>query len=104
MLYLMMSKTDKEYLVKIGYSNRGVERRRREYYSHNPRAIMRSSCAGSRAMETGCREKLTELGAERIPRTEWFTVSKESFDILYEKGMSLFRPKHQPIHFLEEFE
>ena len=46
MLYLMMDKTDKEYLVKVGFSHGGTGQRRKQYYSYNPRAIMRSSCAG----------------------------------------------------------
>lgn len=45
MLYLMMDKSDKEYLVKVGFSDREVKlrNRRKAYYSYNPRAIMRST-------------------------------------------------------------
>ena len=105
MLYLMMDKTDKEYLVKVGFSDRQVKlaNRRKAYYSYNPRAIMRSSCAGNTYMEQECRVDLTEWGGTRIKGTEWFIVPKELFDALYKKGMSAFRPKHEPIHFLEEF-
>lgn len=103
MLYLMMDKTDKEYLVKVGYSKGGTAQRRRQYYGYNPKAIMRSSCAGSREMEQGCRNDLSKWGGTRIKGTEWFIIPKVLFDELYEKGMSVFRPKYQPIHFLEEF-
>ncbi len=103
MLYLMMNKTDTEYLVKVGYSKGGVTQRRAQYYGYNPRAIMRSACAGSRSMETGCRADLVKWGGVRIKGTEWFIVSAELFEKLYQKGMSAFRPKHDPIHFLEEF-
>lgn len=104
MLYLMMDKTDKEHLVKVGFSDGGTAKRRKQYYSYNPRAIMRSSCAGSRSMENSCHDTLAKAGAIRIKGTEWFVVSAELFNTLYTKGMAFFRPKHQPIHFLEEFE
>lgn len=103
MLYLMMQKTDSECLVKVGYSKGGTSQRRRTYRSHNPRAIMRSSCAGSTAMEASCRSDLIQWGGVRITGTEWFTVSPELFQTLYQEGMRAFRPKHNPIHFLEEF-
>lgn len=103
MLYLMMDKTDTECLVKVGYSKGGTAKRRTQYYGYNPRAIMRSSCAGSTSMECSCRTQLVNEGAQRILRTEWFVVSPELFAILYNEGMQHFRPKHSPIHFLEEF-
>lgn len=103
MLYLMMDKTDKEFLVKVGFSDGETTRRRRQYRSYNPRAIMRSSCAGTVSMEKRCHQDLAKWGGERIGGTEWFVVSKELFDELYIKGMSAFRPKHNPIHFLEFF-
>ena len=103
-LYLMMDKTDKENLVKVGFSDGGTSKRRRQYYGYNPRAIMRSSCAGSRSMENTCRKILEEQGARRIKGTEWFVVSNELFEKLYNGGMTYFRPKHNPIHFLEDFE
>ena len=104
MLYLMMDKTDKEYLVKVGFSDGGTSKRRKQYYSYNPRAIMRSSCAGSRSMERTCHAQLEDVGGVRIKGTEWFVVPKNVFDVLYREGMSAFRPNHKPIHFLEEFE
>ena len=103
MLYLMMDKTDKEYLVKVGYSKGETSRRRRQYRSYNPRAIMRSSCAGTISMETQCHQVLSRIGGARIGGTEWFVVSKEIFDKLYIEGMGYFRPNHSPIHFLEIF-
>ena len=103
MLYLMMDKGEKDYLVKVGFSNGEVRTRRRAYRSHNPKAIMRSSCAGSTSMEQQCHSDLRRWGGTRISGTEWFTVPKTLFDELYEKGMGAFRPKHNPIHFLETF-
>lgn len=105
MLYLMMDKGAGYNLVKIGYSDglRKLHQRRGAYFSYNPRAIMRSSCAGSRQQELESRAKLVEMEARRIPSTEWFEVSDEVFQLLYEKGMEVFRPTHQPIHFLECF-
>jgi hypothetical protein len=38
----------------------------------------------------------------RTTGTEWFVVPEQIFDTLYREGMGLFRPKHKPIHFLEE--
>lgn len=102
MLYLMMSKTDKEFLVKVGYSKGGTTQRRRQYYGYNPRAIMRSSCAGPRSTELQCHKQLAECGT-RIQGTEWFSVPSNVFDVLYKEGMAAFRPNHKPIHFLEEF-
>lgn len=103
MLYLMMQKADGECLVKVGYSQGSTSQRRRAYRSHNPRAIMRSSCAGSTSMERSCHCQLSSEGAERIVGTEWFIVSSELFATLYREGMQHFRPNHSPIHFLEEF-
>lgn len=62
MLYLMMDKTDKEFLVKVGFSDGETTRRRRQYRSYNPRAIMRSSCAGSTSMEKRCHQDLAKWG------------------------------------------
>lgn len=105
MLYLMMSKTDNEYLVKVGFSNgtANLRTRRGAYRSHNPRAIMRSTCAGSMSMEGTCHSDLKRAGGVRIKGTEWFSISKELFDRLYNEGMKYFRPKHSPIHFPEKF-
>ena len=66
MLYLMMDKTDKEKLVKVGFSDGGTSKRRRQYYGYNPRAIMRSSCAGSRSMENTCRKILEEQAPDAL--------------------------------------
>ena len=106
MLYLMMSKTNGLYLVKVGYSHgtANLRNRRSSYYSYNPLAIMRSSCAGSRELENDCRNQLTKNNCTRIKGTEWFITPKEVFDVLYSKGMGAFYPNHKPIHFLEEFE
>jgi hypothetical protein len=105
MLYLMMNKSDKELLVKVGFSDRPAKLRQRRlaYRSYNPRAIMRSSCAGNTAEEHNCHCTLSAAGGSRILGTEWFVVSQELFDELYNKGMGYFKPNYQPIHFLEEF-
>ena len=104
MLYLMMNATNTKFLVKVGFSNgtTNLRNRRSSYYSHNPAAIMRSTCAGSRDMESQCHSQLSKIGI-RISGTEWYEVSKIHFDEMYEKGMAYFRPTHRPIHFLEEF-
>ena len=105
MLYLMMNKTAKAGLVKVGFSDgtANLKSRRKAYYSYNPAAIMRSTCAGGRDMENACRVLLVEAGGERIKGTEWFVIPMSLFDELYEKGMGYFRTKHKPIHFPEEF-
>ena len=94
-------KSDKELLVKVGFSDRSAKLRHRRaaYRSHNPRAIMRSSCAGNTAEERSCHCSLSAAGGSRILGTEWFVVSQELFDELYNKGMGYFKPNHQPIHF-----
>lgn len=104
MLYLMMDNLTDSHLVKVGYSDgtKNLAKRRKSYYSHNPKAIMRSTCAGSRDMENSCHLTLSELG-NRISGTEWFEVSADLFNSLYTEGMAFFRPNHKPIHFLEEF-
>lgn len=104
MLYLMMDNLANSHLVKVGYSDgtKNLSKRRKSYYSHNPKAIMRSTCAGSRDMENVCHQTLSELGI-RISGTEWFEVPEFLFNSLYNEGMAFFRPNHKPIHFLEEF-
>lgn len=106
MLYLMMNKTDKTYLVKVGYSDgtRNLSNRRKQYFSYNPTAIMKSSCAGPSCSENTCHAMLAEMGGQRIKGTEWFYVSEALFNDLYKQGMGLFKPNQKPIHFIEEFE
>lgn len=104
MLYLMMDKTDKEYLVKVGFTDKNKpDARRKQYYSYNPRAIMRSTCAGNVSAEQACHLMLGTWGGIRIPGTEWFSVSKGLFDAIYQKGMGAFRPELKRINFLEKF-
>lgn len=105
MLYLMMDRLANSQLVKVGFSNgtKNLATRRKNYYSHNPKAIMRSTCAGGQDLENACHHALSELGANRISGTEWFEVSADLFNTLYVEGMAFFRPTHKPIHFLEEF-
>ena len=102
MLYLMLQKGDNEYLVKVGYTA-DPRKRRSSYRSHNPRAIMRSTCSGQVNQESSCHSSLWIAGGKCVDGTEWYSVSKEVFDKLYEKGMGYFRPNHKPIHFLESF-
>lgn len=105
MLYLMMNKCDNKCLIKVGFSDgpNNLKTRRKSYYGYNPTAIMRSTCAGGRNEEIWCRTVLAEWGGVRITGTEWFVISSDLFDKLYKNGMGLLKPKHQPIHFLEEF-
>ena len=101
MLYLMMNKGDKT--VKVGYAKRGrVEGRRAEYKTHNPLAIMRSSCAGTKDLEKVCHQRLAEMG-KRISGTEWFVVDDWTFNHLFVRGMGALGIT-TPIHFHEEFE
>ena len=81
MLYLMMDNLANSHLVKVGYSDgtKTLSKRRKSYYSHNPKAIMRSTCAGSRDMENACHQTLSELGI-RISGTEWFEVPEFLFN------------------------
>ena len=95
MLYLMLQKGNNEYLAKVGFT-RDVNKRRYSYRSHNPRAIMRSCCAGQQTHESSCHYKFTFSGAQCVDGTELF-------DKLYEKGMGYFRENHKPIHFMEKF-
>lgn len=102
MLYLMLMQTDTTYYAKVGYSHRGTANRRRQYKTHNPAAIMRSSCAG--AEETKCREKLKDMGGTRVQGSEWFIVPHAVYQDLYDKGMAVFKPNQKPIHFIEQFQ
>lgn len=102
MLYLMLDQTPTQKLAKVGFSNKTVVNRRKNYKTHNPLAIMRSSCAGGKSTEKKCHELLFSLG-DRIVGTEWAVVPNELFNELYEKGMGYFLPKQKPIHFLEQF-
>lgn len=101
MLYLMLMQSDKNYYAKVGYSKGGVANRRRAYKTHNPAAIMRSSCAG--AEESLCRKKLKDMGGIRVKGSEWFIVSCAVYQKLYDEGMAVFKPKQKPIHFNEQF-
>ena len=98
----MLDQTPTQKLAKVGFSNRKVDNRRKSYKSHNPLAIMRSSCAGSKGTEKKCHKLLFFLG-DRIVGTEWAVIPNELFNELYEKGMGYFLPKQKPIHFLEQF-
>lgn len=102
MVYLIMDKTVRGNLVKVGES-RDLTSRRRNYKSHNPYAIMRSSCAGTESQERKAHSILVKFGGKRIKGTEWFEVSDEVFQTLYEKGMGAFFPQQNPIHFHENF-
>lgn len=107
MLYLMMNKNENAYLIKVGFSDgpANLKVRRKSYFSYNPMAIMRSSCAGNTAMERKCRDVLLKNGCMRITGTEWFIVPRPLFDELYEKGMGFFHQQiRTQIHFLETFQ
>lgn len=100
MVYLMMDQKKNCNLVKVGLS-RKLNDRRAAYYSLNPMAIMRSSCAGTEAAENACRDTLKKLG-KRIKGTEWFIVSDEVFEKLYNEGMGFFYASRK-ITFNESF-
>ena len=100
MIYLMMDQKKNCNLVKVGLS-RKLNDRRADYYSLNPMAIMRSSCSGTEAAENACRDTLKKLG-KRIKGTEWFIVSDEIFEKLYNEGMGFFY-SNRKITFNEKF-
>lgn len=102
MLYLMLDKREERFYAKVGLAKRPKERRR-AYATHNPCAIMRSTCAGMGNEEKLCQDRLSQMSICRIGLTEWYEVNKHTFDILYQSGMGVLRPKQQPIHFLEKF-
>jgi hypothetical protein len=102
MLYLMLDKRENHYYAKVGLAKRPKERRR-AYATHNPCAIMRSTCAGTGNEEAICKTRLSKISMARIGSTEWFEVDGKTFEQLYENGMGELRPKQQPIHFLERF-
>ena len=102
MLYLMLDKRNNQFFAKVGLAKRPKERRR-AYSTHNPCAIMRSTCAGTGAEELRCREVLGRYSLRRLGSTEWFEVDEKTFNLLYKKGMGLLRPNQKPIHFLETF-
>lgn len=99
MLYLMMDQKKNYNLVKVGES-RQLDNRRSNYKSHNPFAIMRSTCAGTEAEERKCHSMLYNLG-QRVTGTEWFIVSNETFTMLYNYGMGYFFPEKKKIYFHE---
>lgn len=101
MLYLMLMQSNKNCYAKVGYSKSGVANRRRAYKTHNPAAIMRSSCAG--AEEISCRAKLEDMGGVRVKGSEWFIVSHAVYQKLYDEGMAVFKPKQKPFILLNNF-
>ena len=102
MLYLMLDESRGKKFAKVGYSKGGVKNRRNHYKTHNPTAIMRSSCAGSTTQEKKCQTVLFSIGV-RLKGSEWAEIPESLFNILNEKGMGYFFPKQNPIHFIEEW-
>lgn len=100
MLYLMMENSNGKYYVKVGEASRPKERRK-AYKTHNPTAIMRSTCAGKKAEEKAARLILDKLGT-RVQGSEWYEVNEKIYNEFYNKGLAIVRPKQNPIHFIEE--
>lgn len=100
MLYLMLDKSNNKYFAKVSLATAPKERLR-SYKTHNPTAIMRSTCAGTRDAEASARLNLSKMSIVRIKGTEWFEVSAETFAELYEKGMKALRPNLKIVHFIE---
>lgn len=96
-----MNNTADGKLVKVGVS-RDLAKRRRVYKSHNPLAIMRSSCAGVEESEFEAHKILSTVG-KRISGTEWFFVSESIFEALYLQGMGYFF-SNKKIYFDESYE
>lgn len=102
MLYLMLDKRGDEYYAKVGLA-KSPKQRRYNYKTHNPCAIMRSTCAGTESAERNAHSVLGNLSLRRVNGTEWFQVPKEVFDELYKKGLAVIRPNQKPIHFIENY-
>ena len=102
MLYLMLDKGDGHYFAKCGITT-SPKKRLYNYKTHNPTAIMRSTCAGTGSVEHLAQNVLASMSIRRVNSSEWFEVSKEVFDMLYEKGMGILRPNQKPIHFIEKY-
>ena len=103
MLYLMMCQGKEKNMIKVGYtSERSCQTRRKDYTTHNPLAIMRSHCAGNKEAEKEARATLVKMGATREKGSEWFEVSDELFNSLYNDGLRFVFPKiKSPVHFDE---
>lgn len=101
MLYLMMEKSNNKFFVKVGES-RSPKTRRKTYKTHNPTAIMRSTCAGTASAEKASRVVLDKLG-KRLEGSEWYEVNETVFNKFYLEGLKVVRPNQSPIKFLEEF-
>ena len=81
MLYLMLDKRENHYYAKVGLAKKPRERRR-AYATHNPCAIMRSTCAGMGNEEVICQNKLSRMSICRIKSTEWYEIDKQTFEYL----------------------
>lgn len=101
MLYLMMEKSNDKFFVKVGES-RSPKTRRKTYKTHNPTAIMRSTCAGTASAEKASRVVLDKLG-KRLEGSEWYEVNEAVFNKFYLEGLKVVRPNQSPIKFIEEF-
>ena len=101
MLYLMLNESRGMKLAKVGVTRNAVNVRRAQYRSHNPTAIMRSSCAGTESQESHCHSVLRSIG--KGMGNEWVAVPDNVFNELVEKGMAYFYPNKKPIHMLEKW-
>lgn len=100
MLYLMLDSSKKHYFAKVGFAKNPKDRRK-QYLTHSPSAIMRSTCPGTTEDEANCRKVLSSMGLS-INGTEWYIVKEEDFKLLYERGLAALRPKSKSIRFVEE--
>lgn len=93
-------------LVKVGQTKK-LKERRQAYKTHNPTAIMRSTCAGGRLDEAACEMLLIgHHNAQQVNGTEWYKVSQEVFDSLYQLGLGFFKGYRnigEIVHFKENF-
>ena len=103
----MLDQNKTKNFAKVGFttarSRVNQSTRWGHYQTHNPSAIVRSTCAGMRPQENQCHKILYGLG-QKVKGSEWVEVSDELFQELYQKGMGYFYPNHSPIHFIQEFE
>ena len=101
MLYLMLDSSKKHYFAKVGFAKNPKERRK-QYLTHSPSAIMRSTCPGTTADEANCRKVLSTMGISSMG-TEWYLINEEAFNLLYKEGLKALKPKTKSIHFVESY-
>lgn len=102
MIYLAMQRSGDRYVVKVSATGSRISYEKDALKQNNPLAIIRSSCAGKSAQAYIAEQELSKLGV-RIYGTHWYEVSQGVFELLYEQGLKVLRPRQKTIHLLDEF-